>query len=246
MHAFGRIRIETGGDYVCTGADGECRFQFEPYPLELPRWPPRLVGLDEAGVLSELGLGKPLDESLALPPLGPEWREAPREAPPLLGLPLCLVAGTLTLFGSCCPGSNIVTATPLFVLCGEKAIGSTVVGFEIRNRFGSDLGWGLAIDQAAEGAMKGTLIIGSDPISCSSKHSSAAGLDATELSSAAKSPETDEGKDTVANDCGVGSSNAFLLNESTASAWDFGGELLRPSRLLILSCQPPDTTGGSC
>jgi hypothetical protein len=152
----------------------------------------------------------------------------------------------LTLFDSCCPGSIIVSATPLLVLCEAKVIGSTVVGFATKNLFGSNLGWGVANDQAAAGAAKGTLIMGSDPISCSSKHSSAAGLEATDPSSAAKSPETDEGKETVANDCVIGSSKAFLLDESTARACDFGGELFRPRRLLILSCQPPGTTGGNC
>lgn len=132
------------------------------------------------------------------------------------------------------------------MLCGGKAIGSIVVVLETRNLFGSAFGWGVARDQAAAGAAKGTLITGSDPISCSSKHSSAAGLDATDPSSAAKSPETDEGNETVANDCDVGSSRAFLLDESTARTCVFGGELFRPSKLLILSCQPPDPTGGNC
>jgi hypothetical protein len=61
--------IETGNYYVWTGAE-VFRFQLEPYPLEFSRLPPRLVGLDEAGAFSELGVRSPLDAaSLVLAPL---------------------------------------------------------------------------------------------------------------------------------------------------------------------------------
>jgi hypothetical protein len=113
-----------------------------------------------------------------------------------------------------------------------------LVALERRNFFGRALGGGAAKVQPFAGAIKGSFTGGRDPISCSSKHSTEAGLEATDASSAAKSPVTDDGRETVANDCVVGNSKACLLEESTARA-DFGGELLRPSKLLILSCHPP-------
>jgi hypothetical protein len=78
---------------------------------------------------------------------------------------------------------------------------------------------------------------GSEPISCSSKHSSAAGFDSTVPSSVVS--ELKDGKETVAEYCWLGRSRAFLLKESTAKACDFGGEFLRPINELILSCQFP-------
>lgn len=87
------------------------------------------------------------------------------------------------------------------------------------------------------GGLKGTLITGNEPISCSSKHSSAGGLVVTELSSGARSPVTDDGRETVAVSWELGISNACLLDESTVGACLAGGELLRPINELILSCQ---------
>jgi len=57
---------------------------------------------------------------------------------------------------------------------------------------------------------------GREPISCSSKHSSAAGFEITGSSSSVDPGKDEDGKDTVAANCDCGSSRAFLLEEFTA------------------------------
>jgi hypothetical protein len=122
----------------------------------------------------------------------------------------------------------------LFEICCGNVIASMLVTSEMINFRGIGLG-GDAKCQADAGAVCGTLITGKEPISCSSKHSSAAGLDSTVPSSVVSEPS--DGNETVAEYCWLGSSRAFLLEESTAKACDFGGEFLRPISELILSCQ---------
>jgi hypothetical protein len=103
----------------------------------------------------------------------------------------------------------------LFVICCGKYNGSTLVTSEITNF--RDKGFGVgAGSQANGGAECGTLITGNEPISCSSKHSSAAGFDSTAPSPVVSEPNN--GNDTVAEYCWLGSSRAFLLEESTAKA----------------------------
>ena len=123
----------------------------------------------------------------------------------------------------------------MFEICWGKYNGSMLVASDMRNFRGRDFGCCGANDHAEGGAECGTLITGKEPISCSSKHSSAAGFDSTVPSSVDSEPR--DGNETVAEYCWWGSSRAFLLDESTAKACDFGGECLRPINELILSCQ---------
>jgi len=85
------------------------------------------------------------------------------------------------------------------VSCG-KVKASTLIGSARTNFFGIFFG-GAAGCHKFCGMMCGTLIAGSDPISCSSKHSSAAGLVKIDGSSEGKFPLIDPGKDTVADAC---------------------------------------------
>ena len=123
----------------------------------------------------------------------------------------------------------------LFEICCGNNNGSMLVASVTMNFRGRDLGCCGANCQADAGAVCGTLITGNEPISCSSKHSSAAGFDSIDPSSVVSEPR--DGSDTVAEYCWFGSSRALLLEESTAKACDFGGEFLRPIKELILSCQ---------
>jgi len=96
-----------------------------------------------------------------------------------------------------------------------------MINFLLGLDFGSGAGF-----QSSLGAWLGTLTVGKEPISCCSKHSSAAGLVMTDPLSSAKSPVTEDGRDTVAAKCDWGISKAFLLAESTGRKFDFGDGFL--------------------
>src|SRR5262245_61992087 len=96
-------------------------------------------------------------------------------------------------------------------------------------RLGSGFG-GSAGGHAPWGNPRGSLKIGRDPISCSSKHSSAIGF-VTTLPVSLMLPQL--GRETVA-ELWCDWSKVFLLAESTVV--DFGGDTLRPVNLYILSC----------
>lgn len=135
------------------------------------------------------------------------------------------------------PGKRIFIALPPPTSSAVKWYGSIMEAC-IRSFRGSSLVGAWAGFHKASGALSGSLILGNEPISCSSKHSSAMGLDQVGRWPTGAPSDVEVGNDTVAETRELACSSALLLAGSTRI--DLGGDALLPfSRLSILLCQFP-------